>query len=158
MFKSLPVAREVHRTDALSGAALGYPRDTVTLGWEERLKGRARRRSDLGFEFATTLARGSVLRQDDCFLFVGPPLIVRVVERAEPVFVIRPGTSSEWALFAYHIGNSHQPVMVGSDAIVCPEVPGMEQVLRYHAIPFSRDLRPFTPAGQIPDHQHQLSP
>jgi urease accessory protein UreE len=157
VFKSVPIAKEVHRADALPGAALAYPRDTVTLGWEDRVKGRARRRSDLGFEFATALARGTVLRNDDCFVFDAPPLIVRIIERAEPVFVIRPERPSEWALFAYHIGNSHQPVMVADAAIVCVEVPGMEQVLRHHGIPFSRDLRPFTPVGQMSDHQHQLS-
>jgi urease accessory protein UreE len=157
VFTSLPVAREIYRSDALPGAAIPYARDTVTLGWDDRVKGRARRRSDLGFEFATTLARGTVLRQGDCFVFAVPPLIVCVMERAEPVFVIRPETHREWALFAYHIGNSHQPVMIAGDTIVCADVPGAEQVLSYHGIPFSREVRPFTPVGQIPEHQHQLS-
>lgn len=156
MFKSLPVAKEVHRPDALSGAALVYPRDTVTLGWEERLKARARRRSDLGFEFATALPRGTVLGEGDCFIF-DAPLVVSVIERAEPVFVIRPQTKREWALFGYHIGNSHQPVMVLDDQIVCAEVPGMEQMLTYHAIPFSRARRGFTPVSLVLNHQHQLS-
>ena len=157
VFKSLPVAKELHQAEALPIEASAHPRDTVTLGWEDRLKGRARRRSDLGFEFATTLARGTILRQGDCFIFDVPPLIVGVIERAEPVFVIRPGTHREWALFAYHIGNSHQPVMIADDAIVCADAPGMEQVLTYHGIPFVRQVRPFTPVGQIPEHQHQLS-
>jgi urease accessory protein len=158
VFRSLPIAKEIHRSDALTGAITRYARDTVTLGWEDRVKGRARRRSDLGFEFATTLARGTVLRQDDCFVFEVPRLVVCVMERPEPVFVIRPETRREWGLFAYHIGNSHQPVMIADDAIVCADGPGMEQVLTYHGIPFSRDVRPFTPVGQIPEHQHQLSP
>lgn len=157
MFTSLPVAKEIYQSDALPGAALRYARDTVTLGWEDRVKGRARRRSDLGFEFATTLARGTVLRKGDCFVFDGPRLVVCVMERPEPVFVIRPKTRRECGLFAYHIGNSHQPVMIADDAIVCIDGPGMEQVLAYHGIPFSREARPFMPVGQIPEHQHQLS-
>jgi urease accessory protein len=157
VFNFLPVAKDVHRLDALPGTAGGYRHDTVTLGWEDRVKARARRTSDLGFEFATTLPRGTVLREGDCFAFDVPPVVVSVVERAEPVFVIRPETPGDWALFAYHIGNSHQPLMLADDAIVCAEVPGMEQVLLYHSIPFSREVRPFTPIGQIPDHQHQLS-
>jgi urease accessory protein UreE len=157
MFKSIPIAKEVHRPDLLSGAALAYPRDTVTLGWEERLKARSRRQSDLGFEFATALARGTVVRAGDCFIFDAARLVVRVVERAEPVFVIRPQTQREWALFGYHIGNSHQPIMLLDDEIVCADVPGMEQVLTYHAIPFSRSARGFTPVGLVLDHQHQLS-
>lgn len=157
VFKSLPVAHEIRRGDPASSRAPGDQLDTITLGWEERLKARARRRSDCGFEFATALARGTVLRDGDCFVFDRPPLVIRIVERQEPVFILRPATSGEWALFAYHIGNSHQPVMFGEEEIVCPDVPGMEQVLTYHGIPFSRALRAFTPVGQIPSHQHLLS-
>jgi urease accessory protein UreE len=157
VFKSPPVAKEVHRSDSLSGVASAYPRDTVTLGWEDRLKARALRRSDLGFEFATTLPRGTVLRENDCFVFDVPPVVVFVVERAEPVLVICPASPRDWGVFGYHIGNSHQPVMLAENEIVCADVPGMEQVLAYHGIPFTRDIRPFTPIGQIPDHQHQLS-
>ena len=154
MFQSLPVASAVYRADALPREAAKHAQETVTLGREDRLKARARRRSDTGFEFATALARGTVLSEGDCFVFDAPPVIVRVVERPEPVLVIRPQTSQEWALFAYHIGNSHQPLMLADDGIVCPDVTGMEQVLTYHGIPFARDLRAFTPVGQIPDHQH----
>lgn len=157
VFKPLPVAKEVHRQDVLPDAALAYPRDTLTLGWEERLRTRARRQSDLGFAFATALPRGTVLRQGHCFVFDASPLVVWVVERAEPVFVIRPQTRQEWALFGYHIGNSHQPVMLSGDEIVCAEVPGMEQVLTYHGIGFSRSHRAFTPVSLVLDHQHQYS-
>ena len=129
----------------------------MTLGWEERLKARARRRSDGGFEFATALPRGTVLRQDDCFVFDAQRIVVRVVEREEPMLVVRPKDHREWGVFAYHIGNSHQPVMIADDAIVCPDALGMDQLLKYHAIPFLRERRRFTPLGQSSDHQHQLA-
>jgi urease accessory protein UreE len=102
------------------------------------------------------LARGTLLGECDCFLFDTPSVVIRVIERKEPVFVIVPQTPREWALFAYHVGNSHHPVMLTSDGIVCPDVPGMADMLRYHRIPFSKDLRAFTPVGQIPDHQHHV--
>ena len=76
----------------------------------------------------------------------------------EPVLVVRPTTAREWALFGYQIGNSHQPVMLDDDAIVCAELPGMEQVLAYHGIPFLRESRPFTPVGPSASHLHQLVP
>ena len=157
MFKSLPIARAIHRLADLPESTLTYPRDTVTLGWEERLKARARRQSDQGFEFATALPRGTLLRNGDFFMFEAPALVVGVAERAEPVFVIRPKTPQEWALFGYHIGNSHQPVMISNAEIVCPDVPGMEQVLTYHGIEFSRADRAFTPVSLVVDHQHQLA-
>jgi urease accessory protein len=141
---------------AVSLSAGPWRCDTITLGWEERLKIRARRVSDQGFEFATALPRGTVLSEGDLLVFDEERLSVCVREALEPVLVIRPETSAEWARIAYHIGNSHQPLMVAADGIVCPEVPGMEQVLSYHAIPFTRERRVFTPMAQIPDHQHAL--
>jgi urease accessory protein len=156
--RSLPVAHASCRDEALPSTASGYHRDTLTLGWEERLRARARRVSDQGFEFATVLERGQILRDGDCFVFDEPGRVVRVVEQAEPVFVIRPRTAREGAFFTYHIGNSHQPLMLVDAEIVCPDVPGMEQVLSYHGMPFIREHRPFTPVGQTPDHRHQVTP
>ena len=155
VFSSLPVASEVHRADAIPPRADSYARHDLTLGWDERIKVRGRRRTDQGLEFATTLTRGVVLRNDDCFVLDTQGLVIRVVEREEPVFVIRPRVPRESALFAYHIGNSHQPIMLTAEEIVCPDVLGMEQVLDYHGIPFERTRRAFTPVGQSPDHRHR---
>jgi len=156
MFKSLPIAKNTDRLKALSGAALDFEQDTLTLGWEERLRSRARRRSDRGREFETALPRGTVLHEDDCFVFDAQRVVVRVVEREEPMLVVRPKDHREWGVFAYHIGNSHQPVMIADDALVCPDALGMDELLKYHAIPFLREHRKFTPLGQVSDHQHQL--
>jgi urease accessory protein len=154
VFKSLPVAIDVHRLDALPARAEGYRRDRVALGWEERLKGRGRRVSAEGLEFGTTLPRGTILRGGDCLVLDGPRAVVVVIERAEPVFVIDPGSAAEWGRIAYHIGNNHQPMMIATEGIVCPDVPGMEMLLAQHQIVFSRALRPFTPIGLSPDHRH----
>jgi len=154
-FKSLPIARAIHRLDALPEAVRAYASDTVTLGWEERLRARARRRSDGGVEFATALERGTVLRGGDCFVLDQTATVVAVVERPEPVFVIVPRTPVEWALFAYHIGNCHQPVMVTDEAIVCADLPGMREALDYHCIPFTERIQPFTPVVDIAAHTHQ---
>jgi len=159
VFKPLPIAREAHRVEALSPDAAGFARHTLTLGWEDRLRARGRRRSDQGAEFGTALPRGTVLRNGDCLIVRDLSLVVAIVERSEPVFVIVPGSPAEWAMFAYHIGNSHQPLMVADGALICPDLPGMEQVLQYHGIAFTRDLRPFTPvtgAGDpyVAGHRH----
>jgi urease accessory protein UreE len=145
VFRSLPVAREVYPIGALPALASNYARDTLTLGWEERLKGRARRRSDGGIEFGTTLPRGLVLRQGDCLVLDDPRAVIVIVEKAEPVCVITPASQEDWARFAYFIGNSHQPMMVAGGAIVCPDVLGMTQVLDYHQIPYTAAVRTFTP-------------
>src|SRR5262245_36634436 len=110
MFNALPTAREVFAADGLPGRAAGYARDTATLGWEERMKVRACRASAAGFEFATALPRGTILRDGHCFVFDAAALVVHVVEQPEPVLVVRPSTPADWGLYAYHIGNNHQPI------------------------------------------------
>jgi urease accessory protein len=154
VFRHTAVAASVHREDSLPAPARSYARDTITLGWEDRLKARARRRSDGGHEFATALPRGTVLRAGDLLVVDDLALVVAVDERSEPVFVVRPRGEAEWGLFGYYIGNSHQPMMVDGTAIVCPDVPGMQQVLEHYRIPFERDERAFTPVSGMADHRH----
>ena len=131
-----------------------YAGDSITLGWEERVQGHGRRQSDGGVEFALALPRGSVLRAGDCFVLDEARTVVTVVERPEPVFVIEPRSAQEWALYAYHIGNRHQPVMITNHALVCPDVPGVEQLLHQQHIPHGRQMLPFTPATAAAGHSH----
>jgi len=154
VFRSLPIVHAVHRRDTLPASAHGYTQDTITLGWEERLKARGRRRSDGGVEFGTTLPRGAALREGDCLVLEGPAVVVTVVERPEPVLIVEPRTAAEWGLYAYYIGNSHHPVMIADRGLVCPDGPGMEQVLLQHGIAYSRSNLPFTPVGLLLDHRH----
>jgi urease accessory protein len=152
VFRSLPVAREVERVGVTMRQA--YAEDTITLGWEDRVRARGRRTSDSGFEFGLALPRGTVLRAGDRLVFDSARTVVSIVERDEPVFILTPGTPCEWALAAYQIGNTHQPVMITDEGILCPDVPGVEQVLRLHGIAFHRAVRPFTPVGLTVDHRH----
>jgi urease accessory protein len=143
-----------YHEDALPESSRGYVRDTVTLGWEDRTHAYGRRISDGGIEFGASLPRGTVLRAGDCFLLDDARVVVRVIERPEAVFVIEPRTPHEWGLFAYHIGNRHQPLMIVAEGLVCPDVPGVEQLLQQHHMPFVRASRPFTPATTVAGHQH----
>jgi urease accessory protein len=154
VFKSIPVAGEVHRADQLPARTSAYSRDSITLGWEDRVKARGRRKSEGGVEFGTALPLGTVLREGDCFVLDELAVVIQVVERMEPVLVVTPRSGAEWGVFGYQIGNSHQPAMFTADAIICPDLPGTEQVLVYHLIPFTREDRPFTPTGRVADHQH----
>ena len=155
LFQPAPIAvSAVYRQDALPERALGYRRETMTLGWEERSKARARRRTDEGSVFATTLPRGTMLRAGDALVVDELALVVTIIERAEPVFLVHPRNSGEAALFAYYIGNSHQPVMIDRGVIVCADLPGMQQVLEQYGIPFARAERPFTPVSGMADHRH----
>src|SRR5262249_11374641 len=92
LLKSLPVADAVYREHTLPHDSRSYQRDTITLGWEHRLKARARRKTDNGTDFATALPRGTVLRQDDLLILPALRLVVRIVEDLEPVLIVRPET------------------------------------------------------------------
>ena len=92
VFKTLPVADRIYRETELPESCAGYARDTITLGWEERQKAHGRRRSDGGVEFGTSLSRGMLLRAGHCLVLDPPRLVVDIVERPEPVFVIEPQT------------------------------------------------------------------
>jgi urease accessory protein len=144
----------VYKESELPEWARPYARDTVTLGWEQRTHVHGRRATDGGVEFGTSLPRGTQLRSGDCLLLDEAHVVAAIVERAEPVFVITPGTPYEWALYAYHIGNRHQPIMFTADAIVCPDAPGVEPLLQQHQMPFTRATMPFTPIAAFAGHQH----
>ena len=146
------VVEQVHREDELPVTARGYARDTITLGWDDRLRVHGRRRSDGGVTFGLFLPRGTILRGGDCLVLNEAKTVVAVVERPEPVFVIKPHTPQEWGLYAYHIGNRHQPLMITETGIVCPDVAGVEQLLEQQGIAFAHTMLPFTPATAVANH------
>jgi len=148
----LIVIEQLHRENTLPATARGYARDTITLGCDDRLRGHGRRRSDGGLAFGLFLPRGTLLRGGDCLVLDEVKTVVVVIERPEPVFLIEPGTPQEWGLYAYHIGNRHQPLMITDTAIICPDVAGVEQLLDQQHIPFVRTTLPFTPATAVVHH------
>lgn len=150
----MTIVERVFTESDLPREARGFARDRLTLGWEDRIHHHARRRTDSGIEFGTSLPRGSVLRDGDRFVLDPERLVVAVVERPEPVFVVEPRSAPEFALFAYHIGNRHQPLMITDRSLVCPDAPGVEQLLLQHHMPYVRDTRPFTPAAAVAAHRH----
>jgi urease accessory protein len=150
----MTVVERVFTEHDLPESCRAFARQDVTLGWEDRTHGHGRRRTDGGVDFATSLPRGTVLRAGDHFVLETERLIVVVVERPEAVFVIEPRSAPEWGLFAYHIGNRHQPLMITDRSLVCPDVPGVEALLQQHRMPFTRATMPFTPAATVAGHQH----
>ena len=143
------VIDQIHRKDVLPPTASGYALETITLGWDDRLRVHGRRRSDSGIAFGLFLPRGTILRGGDCLVLDELKTVVVVIERPEPVFMIAPATPQEWGLYAYHIGNRHHPLMVTETGIVCTDVAGLEQLLEHERIPFVRTALPFTPATAV---------
>src|SRR5579872_4755741 len=148
----MTVVERIYREETLPEIARRYGRDTITLGWEDRLRGHGRKQSDGGIEFGTSLPRSTILQSGDCLVVEDAQLVVAVVERPEPVFVIEPGSSQEWGTFAYHIGNRHQPIMITRSHLICPDTAGVEQLLDQQHIPYRRATLPFTPISTMAAH------
>jgi urease accessory protein UreE len=145
----MTVVERVFAESELPESCRTFARENVTLGWEDRTHGHGRRRTDGGVDFGTALPRGTILRAGDHLVLPAERVIVTIVERPEAVFVIEPRSTPEWGLFAYHIGNRHQPLMITDHSLVCPDVPGVEPLLRQHRMPYVRASMPFTPAATV---------
>lgn len=140
--------------NALPESTRGYGRDSMTLGWEDRLHVHGLRHSDRRVTFSLPLRRRTTLGGGDCLVVDEAKTVVVIVERPESVFVIELRTPLECVLFGYHIGNRHQPLMITETGIVCPDIAGVQQLLQQHRIPFVRATLPLTPATSVVSHHH----
>jgi urease accessory protein len=150
----MTIIEQVHPILELSSEYSDYRRDTITLSWEDRRQGHGRRKSDSGIEFAISLPDGTVLKSGDCFVLETEKAIVAVQEAIQPVYVIRPKTSQEWAYYAYHVGNRHQSVMIGESELIFLENPAVRSLLDQLHVQYTTDARPFTAALANIGHSH----
>ena len=131
-----------------------YTRDTLTVKWDERRQGHGKRRSDSGLEFAISLPGGTILKEGDCMVLEPERTIVRVREATEPVYIVRPRTTREWAYYAYHVGNRHQEVMIGETELIFLQNPAVRSLLEQLHVHFETGERPFTAALVNVGHSH----
>ena len=138
--------------DRLPAGVLEYVRDEVRLAWAARADIRGRHRTEAGVEFGVMLPPATVLADGDGLALdaVKTLVVVRAVE--EDVLVATPRSAREGARWAYLVGNSHQPLMVGDAVLVCPATRDAEQVLTFYGVPFTRERRVFTPEPAGPGH------
>ena len=117
--------------------------DTVTLAWDDRHRRRIVLRSDLGLEFLLDLHRAARLAEGDGLL-LEDGRIVRVIAAPEPVLELRPGKTSLSRL-AYHLGNRHLDLEIGSDVLVIRADPVIADMVRQLGGLVAAVNRPFTP-------------
>ena len=132
-----------------------FRRDTITLTWEERRQGHGKRKSDSGTEFAISLPSGSILKEGDCLMMSAERTVIIVQEAKERVYVIQPKTPQQWAYYAYHVGNRHQPVMIGESELIFPETPAVRSLLEQLHAHYTTDARAFNAAIVGHSHSHE---
>jgi urease accessory protein len=147
------VEQIVHAAD-IDSRYPGYRRETLTLTWDQRRQGHGKRTSDAGLEFAISLPHGTVLKGGDYMILEPEQTIVRIQEAPEPVYVVRPKTSQEWAYYAYHVGNRHQEVMIGETELIFLQNPAVRSLLEQLHVHFETTQRPFTAALVNVGHGH----
>jgi urease accessory protein UreE len=150
----MTIVEQVTPSSDIGAAHAAFRREIITLTFEDRRQGHGRRRSDSGTEFGISLPNGTILKAGDCFVLADAKTVVEVREATEPVYVIRPKTPQEWAYYAYHVGNRHQQVMIGTDELIFLQSPAVKSLLEQLHVAFTTDQRPFTAALANVGHSH----
>ena len=94
------------------------PTDHLSLTYETRCKSRQHLRLPSGEEFGYVLPPGTVLHDGDRLLVVlhEQQRVVEIGAAVEAVLEVRADDALHLARAAYHLGNRHVAVQVGSDA------------------------------------------
>ncbi|MFM0017736.1 urease accessory protein UreE [Paraburkholderia azotifigens] len=117
---------------------------TLTLAFDARCKSRLAATLDSGEEVALLLPRGTVLRDGDV-LVADDGGLVRVVAAPESVLYVRAKDVLTLTRAAYHLGNRHTPVEVGTDYLKLEYDPVLADMLKRLGALVDQVEMPFQP-------------
>ena len=129
----------------------------LVLPFELRQKSRLRTTVSSGEEIGLLLDRGTVLRDGDC-LEAEDGRVIRVVAAAEDLLEVRCADADALVRAAYHLGNRHTPVQVGSGWLRIAADDVLAGMLRGQGATVVAMRAPFEPeAGAYAAHAHAHS-
>ena len=127
---------------------------TLTLPFEQRQKSRLRIRLDNGRDAGLFLPRGTVLRHGDR-LRATSGLVVEVRAAPETVSTARADDALLLARAAYHLGNRHVALQLGSGWLRYSHDHVLDDMARELGLTVSREQAPFEPeAGAYGGERH----
>ena len=129
-------------------------RERLQLPFELRRKSRLRARLVSGEEVALALPRGEVLRGGD-LLLASDGRVVEVIARPERLLHVECDSPEALARAAYHLGNRHVPVQVGTGWLRLATDHVLEQMLKglgARTVPVEAAFEP--EAGAYGGHTH----
>lgn len=127
---------------------------TLTLPFEQRQRSRLRVRLSDGREAALLLPRGSVLRGGDA-LRLSDGRTLTVVAASESVSTVRSEDARALCRAAYHLGNRHVPLEVGSDYLRYLHDHVLDGMVRELGLSVRQEEAPFEPeSGAYGRHTH----
>jgi urease accessory protein len=114
----------------LAGSSEGsLPKLTLTLPSELRRKTRQLARLDDGEEIGLLLAPGTVLKDGDILQSAEGDRL-RIVAALEPILFVTASDSEKLTRAAYHLGNRHIPIEIGSGFLRLEADPVLKQMLQ----------------------------
>lgn len=116
----------------------------LVLPYDQREKCRLRATLASGEEVAVFTVRGTVLRHGDLLASVDG-LVVRVQAALEPTCVVHCASEHVLALCAYHLGNRHTQVQIGSGALRIRADPVLRQMVEGLGARVDDELAMFEP-------------
>jgi len=127
----------------------------LVLPFEQRQKARQRARLTAGFEIGIQLPRGTVLRGGD-HLRAADGTVLEIVAAREPVSTVWSRDLRRLALVAYHLGNRHVALEIGTgwvryltDHVLDAMVAQLKLAVVHHDEPFEPE------AGAYSGHAHE---
>jgi len=129
----------------------------LVLSAEERTRLRGHRRSSCGQDLLLQLPRGPALEPGEWLAQEDGVALVQVEPAAEALLVVRAGSPLELLQAAYHLGNRHVALELGSAELRLLADPVLEQLLRHRGLEVGRAEEAFRPEsgayGNVP-HSH----
>ena len=129
--------------------------ETLWLTAEERTRSRHRFVTTEGSEVQLMLPRGTVLRDGDLLRANEDGTLVRVQARPEPVLTVRAQDAFALMRAAYHLGNRHVALELGSEFLRISPDPVLADMLMQLGLSVVEEIAPFQPeAGAYGGHAH----
>lgn len=129
---------------------------SLALTAEERTRSRHRFRTDNGTEVQLILPRGTQLREGDLLSTENGDVLVRIHARPEPVLTVRTADPDALARAAYHLGNRHVALELGSGYLRLSPDSVLADMLNQLGLKIVEEIAPFQPeAGAYAGHVHQ---
>jgi urease accessory protein len=128
--------------------------DTLVLSAEERQRSRFRGQTESGAMVLLNLPRGLVLGEGDLLTNAAEDWWVRVQAKAEQVLKVEAQTSMDLIRAAYHLGNRHVPLEVGTYALKLSPDSVLQDMLVHLGLTVTEVLEPFHPEAGAYGHPH----
>jgi urease accessory protein len=132
-------------TDRLPASNTAVNGFTLVLTAEERTKSRHRFETEEGETVFLRLPRGTVLRDGDLLRSDHGEFLILVKAKSEPILSVTAATPLELLRAAYHLGNRHVPLEIGTTYLRLSPDPVLQAMLEQTGMIVIEENAPFHP-------------